>query len=355
MYAGTRFRPCLPLFLLYFIFWGCLGSSTVNSAAPPVPGGETPLPAPRPLPASTPRPLPAEVAVEEQAPAPREVAGPIGLTPPVSAGGEAAPMPHEQTPGPPPLILPSISRAAPPAEVQRLHQEIESLSIEREAMLVEEMDLITAKDMKVGKGDDGAKLRRRVTELLIRAAQRSRKATTPEESVPTRPEKSTPTPQKTDSPKTTPSSPSAPSAPATPSNLPVRSQQPAPIAQASPPPDRSSKVLTEAPVDPLSLAQSLFLAGEHTAALTAYRKLEQNEPKVEERVGIQYMIACCLRKLGKLDEAAILYREVANSGGGDILVENAQWYLRAMKDRRELETQLDELRQRRQTLVPRKP
>ena len=58
---------------------------------------------------------------------------------------------------------------------------------------------------------------------------------------------------------------------------------------------------------------------------------------------------------GKLDEAAGLYREVANSGGNEILVENAQWYLRAMKERRELETQLDGLRQRRQALTPKKP
>jgi hypothetical protein len=113
--------------------------------------------------------------------------------------------------------------------------------------------------------------------------------------------------------------------------------------------------LTDAPVDPLSLAQALYLAGDHEAALNAYRQLEQGEQKPDERIAIQYMIACCLRKLGKLDEATLLYREVANSGGNDILVENAQWYLRAIKDRRELEGQLDELRQRRQTLMPRKP
>ena len=143
---------------------------------------------------------------------------------------------------------------------------------------------------------------------------------------------------------------SAPSSPLlSPRNLATPNPQP------SQQPDHAPKILTEAPVDPLSLAQSLFLAGEHAAALDAYRKLEQEEPKPDERVAIQYMIACCLRKLGKLDESAILYREVANSGGSDILVENAQWYLRAIKNRRELEGQLDELRQRRQALMPRKP
>ena len=76
------------------------------------------------------------------------------------------------------------------------------------------------------------------------------------------------------------------------------------------------------------MAQSLLLAGDHEAALNAYRQLEKEEQKPDERIAIQYMIACCLRKLGKLDEATLLYREVANSGGNDILVENAQWYLR---------------------------
>ncbi len=86
-----------------------------------------------------------------------------------------------------------------------------------------------------------------------------------------------------------------------------------------------------------------------------YRQLEQEEQKSEGRVTIQYMTACCLRKLGKKDEAAMLYREVANSGGNEALVENAQWYLRAMKERRELEGQFEELRQQRQSVTPRNP
>jgi hypothetical protein len=91
------------------------------------------------------------------------------------------------------------------------------------------------------------------------------------------------------------------------------------------------------------------------AALKWYRKLEQEEQRPEERVVLQYMVACCLRKLGKVSEASMLYREVANSGGSAILVENAQWYLRAMKERRELEEQFTELQQRRQALMTRKP
>ncbi len=261
-------------------------------------------------------------------------------------------MPREQSPSPPPLLLPSLSRVNPLAEVQRLHQEIDGLRLEREAMLLEEMDLITAKEIKSGKGDEMRQLRRRVTELLAKAAQQSKKQMTAE--APPAHRAATikeggkqPLPDgrgsvKPDQPRTTPSAPPS---------LPVPSTPPTPIAQ----PDNSPKVLTEAPVDPLSLAQSLFLAGDHSAALNAYRKLEQEEQKAEERIAIQYMIACCLRKLGKLDEATLLYREVANSArqrhfGGECTVVSAR-----MKDRRELETQLDEMRQRRQSLLPRKP
>lgn len=128
-----------------------------------------------------------------------------------------------------------------------------------------------------------------------------------------------------------------------------------PSVKANPHADNNGKTGTSTPVDSRTLAETLFLAGDHVAALKIYRQFEQEEQRGDERTVLQYMIACCLRKLGKFDEASLLYREVANSGGDDVLMENAQWYLREMKERRELEGQLDELRQRRKTLNPRKP
>jgi tetratricopeptide (TPR) repeat protein len=337
----------------------------------PAPAGSGPaldepnLPAPRALPTGPP--------VEEPAPAPREQSGPApnfppplnvpplppnaappafgppNAAPPALGREEAAPLPREQTPSPPPLFVPGLLQPAPFAELRALHHETESLHLECEAMLREEMELATAKDLKANKDDDPAQLRQRIMQLLVKAAaQKKQQAAAPEPPA-TRSDKSTtpPTP-KTSQPKTTPSAPSTLTVPL---NSLQTSKPPTPGKQA----DNSARVLTEAPVDPQSLAQSLFLAGEYEAALAAYRKLEQEEPKIEDRIVIQYMQACCLRKLGKLEEAAVLYREVANSGGNEILVENAQWYLRAMKERRELETQLDQLRQRRQAVVPRKP
>jgi hypothetical protein len=307
--------------------------------------GEQSLPAPRALPAGPPR--------EEPAPAPREQMLPPGGTPLTGPSREEpAPMPQEQSPAPPRLAMPSYLRSAPPVEVQTLHREIEGLKMECEAMLVEEIDLLTKKDPHAPKVDESARLRQRITELLGKAAQMPAKASA-----------QTPAPNGRRKPAGT-SSPPAVRPDEQPANAGSSSSpttSPAHPAQSTPPgkpakqPEAPGKILTEAPVDPLTLAQTLFLAGDHTGALKMYRQLEKEEQRTEERITIQYMLACCLRKLSKTDEASILYREVANSGGNDMLVENAQWYLRAMKERRDLETQFDELRQRRQALTPRKP
>lgn len=351
-------RSRLALALLLLAFFGASPCFSVVHCAEPGSAREPSLPAPQRLPSGPPS--------EEPAPAPREVAGPAaGPMLQELPREEPAPMPREQTPAPPPLVLPSLARAAPLAEVQTLHQEIERLRMEREAMLIEEMDLITAKELKAGKGDEGAKLRRRVTDLLVRAAQQCKKSAS-DESAALAPQRhtgssSTPATSKTETSPVKPDQPENLLSPPTPlpagekeANFPSASSQGKGAGPSLQHPDDSHKVLTEAPVDPWSLAQSLFLAGDHAAALGAYRKLDREQPRPDERIVIQYMIACCLRKLGKLDEASLLYREVANSGGSDILIENAQWYLRAMKDRRELETQLNELRQRRQAVMPRK-
>lgn len=100
-------------------------------------------------------------------------------------------------------------------------------------------------------------------------------------------------------------------------------------------------------LDPLALATNLFLAGNYHGALQAYRLLPQEGLKAEERVPLQFMIANCLRKLGKGDEAAALYREIANSRGDEHLAECAQWQLGLTRWRRDTAGQLERIRQRR--------
>lgn len=330
-----------------FLGLGLLAAAPPPSNPPATALEDSALPLPRAVPQA---PTPGAI-VEEPAPAPHEQPTfPTGGLPPGQFQEETAPMPREQTPSPPRLLMPGSVSGGGSAEVETLHREIENLRMEREAMLAEEVDLVTSRDVRSAARNDSAHLRQRVTELLTKIAQKERQerlaATTP-------PQKSkgksspSPTPRAS-KPSPVPGVASSPAAPS------GHSPQPMPSAPSVTPPEPAAKVVTEAQVDPLSLAQSLFRACDYAGALNVYRKLEQEEQKPEERAGLQYMMACCLRKLGKRDEASMLYREVANSSAAEILLENAQWYLRTMKDRSQLEAELEELRQRRQTLMPRK-
>lgn len=323
----------------------------ILSAGPPAsnPAGAVPDEAALPAPRAVPRPPTFGTIEEEPAPPPHEQSAiPASVLPSQPFREEIAPMPREQTPSPSRFQMPGAASGLSASDVGALHREIENLRLEREAMLAEEIDLVTAQDFRGEEKNTSTNLLRRITELLAKIAQREKQervaASSPS------PKKRTPAPT-TRKPSTTPAVSASPSAP--PQVAPPA--QPAPPSASAKQPDHTANVVTDAPVDPLSLAQSLFRACDYTGALNVYRKLEREEQKPEERAALQYMMACCLRKLGKGDEAAMLYREVANSAAGEVLVENAQWYLRVMKDRHQLETELEELRQRRQAVMPRKP
>jgi len=104
------------------------------------------------------------------------------------------------------------------------------------------------------------------------------------------------------------------------------------------------------PGDPFTLAQALFRAGEYSAALQSYRRIEQEGLALQEKAVVQYMTASCLRKLGKLEDAAALYREVANARDDEVLTDCALWQLNSINWRRDLQKQLEEVRQRREAL-----
>jgi hypothetical protein len=95
-------------------------------------------------------------------------------------------------------------------------------------------------------------------------------------------------------------------------------------------------------------AQSLFRGGQYKEALAAYRGLQPESLSGEERLLVQYLCACCLRKLGKLDEAATLYRQVADAREDDLLTECSLWHLGTIGWRRDLERQLADIRAARQ-------
>src|SRR5262249_46866 len=93
-------------------------------------------------------------------------------------------------------------------------------------------------------------------------------------------------------------------------------------------------------LDPLALAQSLYKAGNYQGALQAYQLMSTEGMRPDERAPLQFMIATCLTKRSKSDDAAAFHRAVANIPGDAQLAETAQWQLNTMRWRREVVDQL---------------
>lgn len=129
-----------------------------------------------------------------------------------------------------------------------------------------------------------------------------------------------------------------------------------PIRHPEPPAGKSEKAPTapsRPPVDSVALGRTLFRAHDFEGALKAFRQVNLTGLKPEERRPIEYLIATCLKHLGKVDEAAVIYREVANSKGDEILADCAQWQLSTLHWQRDLDRQIHELRQHLQSLESR--
>ena len=62
------------------------------------------------------------------------------------------------------------------------------------------------------------------------------------------------------------------------------------------------------------------------------------------------MVATCLRKLGKREEAAKVYREVAAIKDDPFVADCARWQLDTLAWRKDVESQLAQMRQRRKGL-----
>lgn len=103
------------------------------------------------------------------------------------------------------------------------------------------------------------------------------------------------------------------------------------------------------PVDSLRLAMNLFRDNDFDAALRACRLIDPATLSREDRTFVQYMSACCLRRLGKRGEAAVIYREVADAREDEFVAECAVWQLALIRSSQELEAQLEQLRSRPKT------
>jgi tetratricopeptide (TPR) repeat protein len=106
-------------------------------------------------------------------------------------------------------------------------------------------------------------------------------------------------------------------------------------------------------IDPVAVAQNYFRAGDYETALEAYRKVPLRGAAAEERAPTLYMIATCLRKLGHRDEAAKVYREVAAVKDDPFMADCARWQLETLTWRKDVESQIAQLRQQRKGLETR--
>ncbi len=102
------------------------------------------------------------------------------------------------------------------------------------------------------------------------------------------------------------------------------------------------------PIDAVAAAMNLYKSNDFEAASRAFKLIDLNTLLGEDRVFVQYMTACSLRRWGKLSEAAAIYREVAASDV-EYLAEFAKWQLETINWRTDMENQLKQLRDKRTT------
>lgn len=100
-------------------------------------------------------------------------------------------------------------------------------------------------------------------------------------------------------------------------------------------------------VDPLSLGNALFRVEKFEPALASFRLIDLKAKKPEERAPIQFLMASCLLRLGKNDEAVEILREVANSRSDERMSGYAQWQLEMHRWQRDINDRLQDIRRRR--------
>ncbi len=101
---------------------------------------------------------------------------------------------------------------------------------------------------------------------------------------------------------------------------------------------------TPQPVDYMGLANAEFQQEHYDEALDSFGRALTEPQTAKDGVYIQYMIATCLRKLKKYEEARDAYSEVAVSPDDKILAEYANWQLNLIKWRLDLDERLKEQR-----------
>ena len=99
-------------------------------------------------------------------------------------------------------------------------------------------------------------------------------------------------------------------------------------------------------IEPIREGMNHFRANDFEAARRTFQLIEPATLAPDDRVFVQYMLACSLRRQNKTADAEVIYREVANSKDDEFLTNCAIWQLSLIKSEQELQVQLEQLRSR---------
>ncbi len=101
--------------------------------------------------------------------------------------------------------------------------------------------------------------------------------------------------------------------------------------------------LLEKPVDLIKAARSLLKGGQYREALRLYRAIPRDAVSAEQWHWLQYEQALCWKRLGDMDAAARIYRELASAATDPELRESCRWQLESLQWRRQVSEQLRQL------------
>lgn len=96
-------------------------------------------------------------------------------------------------------------------------------------------------------------------------------------------------------------------------------------------------------VDPLRYGIAMYRENDPKSALTAFRLIDPNTRSKEDQAFIRYLMACCYRRLGQVDEAVQVFQEVADSRADELLTECALWQISSIREARVIDAQLKKL------------
>jgi tetratricopeptide (TPR) repeat protein len=104
-------------------------------------------------------------------------------------------------------------------------------------------------------------------------------------------------------------------------------------------------LITDKIVDPFALGRALFRAEDYSGAEQAFRKVKVTD---DNRAMLQYLIATCLRKQSRWEQAAKAYRIVSENKEDPVLRDLALWQLENIRWYQQTESQLKQLRELRE-------